>query len=369
MLHRSSVLPAAVVTACLLLSPARAQEPLKLDDTEFSRLVQKFKENDLVGLHRLHAEHFQPLSQEQCDVVALLAAERLAPGPEIAGLPPKERFNFLSKASEKVRNAWGINVACADILHLYLGETRRITDARVVPHLVEALDHPDPTVCRYAFYTLRNITRHETGEGYFGRGLREKSERHERLVKWWRDWWQATKDKHPIYDPELEKKLLTEMDGLVARIAKGLQPATDDRDAKFPGMAMFTRLWESQKLLSGRQGDVLVYDYDPSRLALFLGPRHVPHDELPRIELRYVFDFPDLVEKEEPKPAAEKLPPEKEKAAESLKKKERPMRKEVFSAPLEGTGITLHALVTSKDAALEQALVHILKRGKGPVGN
>jgi hypothetical protein len=87
---------------------------------------------------------------------------------------------------------------------------RLITDPRVIKPLIDMLDMPGTktSIPLEACQVLCQVTRRE----YDNLDRPFRSERREEFVQWWKDWWAKNHDRHPVYDDELQKRV-------VARVA------------------------------------------------------------------------------------------------------------------------------------------------------
>jgi len=80
---------------------------------------------------------------------------------------------------------------------------RDTENPRLIAPLINILDDPDvPTYVRdQAAQVLCRLTRREYTELY----QYSDGEKHAQFVRWWRDWWEKNKDKHPVFDDELKR--------------------------------------------------------------------------------------------------------------------------------------------------------------------
>jgi hypothetical protein len=87
-----------------------------------------------------------------------------------------------------------------------LCESRMISDARVIPYLIDALSHRNDLVAEASYEALRFLTHRMVDAGAPSLPMRGSREVKERVISWWKQWWEEKKDNHPIFDVATEEK-------------------------------------------------------------------------------------------------------------------------------------------------------------------
>jgi len=248
-----------------------------------------FEQRDLLALQRLPAAEVEHLSPSERNAVALAAAQALTIkgyARALGGQSPNRRFTQPeardSPAEAECRRQWGINMRSAELLR-GLAEKRLIDEALVLPHLIEALEHPDRHfVGRDSFYALQHLTRRSSGEDYWGRGVPDGAS-HRRINRWWREWWERNQLKRPVFDLELEAAARREVLRLSRIIDDRLKPT-------FPELALFE---VPDELALRWQRPLFHVEYDPGEGAVPVGPGVLP-ERLPWVLVSCQFRTEEL---------------------------------------------------------------------------
>lgn len=159
------------------------------------------------------------MTQNERNDLALIAAERLTLGDLGKNLTAADwKPEFINRPENKpIGSRWWMNQRAAELLR-YMCEQHYVSDAKVILHLIDALDHPDRWwVRRDALYALVALTHHHCGDRTISNYDKEKYLAE--VNDWWRRWWRAKQNKHPIYDSELDTRIKAEGQKVVQRIA------------------------------------------------------------------------------------------------------------------------------------------------------
>ena len=267
---------------------------------EAAQVLRLFEERDLLALQRLRNAEVEALAASERNAVALAAAKALTLAPyarALGGQSPHRRFTQPeardSPAEAECRRQWGINMRAAELLR-HLAERRLIGEARVLPHLIGALDHPDRQfVGRDSFYALQHLTRRSSGAAYWGRGVPDAA-RHRKITRWWREWWEKNRSQRPVFDPELEAAARGEVFRLSRLIETRVKP-------QFPELALFQA---PEELPLRWQGPLFYVEYNPALSAVPVGPGLDPK-RLPWVLVSCRFRTEELPDREprDPEPA------------------------------------------------------------------
>ncbi len=193
-------------------------------------VLRLFKERDLIPIQHLSVRLIEALPLEERNRIALAAAESLgieACRPHLASQTLLEYLTTPTKddSVEKAecRRQWGINTSSAELLR-HMADKRVINDPRIIPFLIQGLDHPDrSSVGQKCYYALARLTGRQPGYQYWSR--RGKDDQwHAEITAWWKRWWKQNHDKHPVFDTEIEARVKEEMLRLAARIETDLKP-------------------------------------------------------------------------------------------------------------------------------------------------
>jgi len=311
------------------------------EQVNWRRVVHALEGRDLGQIQELCPGSVEHLSLDQRNAIALAAAKSLSIAQYIDAIGESRLWeHFTTPPAEdspreaECRRQWGINMAAAELLR-HLAEKRLINDPRVLPYLIEALDHPDRfSVGQKCFYALGYLTRHTSGEVYWAR-LVEDEKRHKEVVLWWQGWWSKNRGRHPVFDAEVERRARAE----VIRVARQIE-----REVK-PHRAELSLFSLPKNLVLRWPRLLFEIEYNP-RLWSLAPPLNVDRDSLPWVHISCRFQSEDLpaeapwAAKETPTPPGE------------LRE---PVRAVYFRA-LEGTDIVVEVLAASKDEGLIAAL-------------
>jgi hypothetical protein len=250
----------AILLTIVLMSNCVVTEE-KLD---FRVIVKMFADRDLTSIQSIRPQSIEDLALDQRNQVALAAAKSLSVKKYIEAIGDDSIYKHFTKpstqespAETECRKQLGINRSSASLLQ-HLAEKRMINDPGILPYLIEALDHPDRHwVGQKCFYALKYLTRQESGDIYWAR-LVSDEKKHAEIHKWWQDWWQRNREKHPIFDADLETLARREVLRLARSIDENLKP-------RFPELKLF----QVPETLPLRWQRPLFYvEYDPGNWSL-----------------------------------------------------------------------------------------------------
>jgi len=322
------------------VEPEAAREEVRL---RFEKLKGTFLSHDLLGMQAVHLKDFTGLSPGQVNEIAVLAARRLGIAHLLKGVKFDDFHAFLRTDRPgvgQIRRQWGINMACAEILR-QLSEKRLIADPSVIPHMIQALDHPARSfVGQKAFYALTYLTRRRSGRTYWAR-LPDDPKTRAAISKWWADWWARNRDKSPIFSVALEERLQKRVSEIARRIETQVKP-------RFPGelqeySAEGIRYSHSQPAFN------FIFDADMSLPLGALDDPPVPRpepDTLLWLQVRARFVTPCLPPEVDQWAVRDVAPPAR--AAGGLKV--------LFESPVEGTDLVLQVRLFTPNRQLEKAV-------------
>ena len=339
----------SVLTMISALAPAAEVIPAENraaagDSPGAQAAVKLFEARDLDGLQKLRPQSLEGLPLDQRNRVALAAAKSLGIEEYLGAIKRDEIPKHFTKppaqdspAEAECRKQWGINTAAAELLQ-HLAGKRLVNDSRLLPHLIAGLDHPDRFwVGQKCYYALGSLARHESGSVYWSRMV-EDPKQHAEIVSWWKNWWDRNKDRHPVFDEEVEKRAREEVLRLARVIEEKVKPGRRE-------LALFTA---PRELPLRWQVPFFDVNYSPALLAT--PPLKVARDRLPWLDISCRFQSADLP------PAAEAPSPPPE-----LKGRE----EAVYSKVLDGTDLIVEVLAASKDSALIKDLAAALAKAPG----
>lgn len=349
-----SMLVAVLWTGVLLLLEnhlASAGQPDGSKDAHARREFQQFKEilarQDLTALRRIqriNRSRYETWNQKQRDEIALILAQNLKIRSLLESLEDQQWreirssqqwSQFVGKQPQDgpVRIRWGINAAAAGTLN-YLARKRLITEPRVIPYLIEALEHPDQgSIRRDAFGALSHLTRHSTGLHYFSFSRRDP-EKDRQLIGWWKRWWEANQDKHPVFEPALEQEARSEVLRLARTIEQELKPRYRDELRYFR---------TPEKPLGFGYPHLLFHlEYNPRMLAWHIPAVNNPPPPWLLILCRFGTEEPKAPD---PRPEVPKPPKELEHLV-----------KTVYARELDGTDVLVTVSVASSNKGLANDL-------------
>jgi len=276
----------AAITAMVL---ALAATGVADESAGWHGIVELFRDRDLIAIQHINTGAIEALPLEQRNAIALAAARSLAiadylyavgdpPVPQCFTSPPADD----NPAKAECRRQWGINSSAAELLR-HLAERRLIDDPRLLPYLIEGLDHPDrSSVGQKCFYALSYLTRHRSGDAYWARMVADER-KHREIVRWWQDWWDRCSDKHPVFNAEAESLSRAEVLGAARRIEEQVKP-------HHPELSLFSVPDELTPQLSSRFFQI---EYNPWCYSL-VPPAMVDRGNLPWLCISSRFQSQDL---------------------------------------------------------------------------
>jgi len=257
--QKMKTIVASFLVTALLVNCANAEEVVNSN-----AIVKTFEARNLSGIQGIRPQVIEKFSSGERNAIALAAAKSLSITEYIGAIGTNSIYKHFTKPpaqdspeEAECRKQLGINWSAASLLQ-HLAEKRMIDDAKVLPYLIDALDHPDRNgVGQRCFYALKSLTRQTSGEIYWAR-LVEDQQIHTEITKWWRDWWGKNKDKHPVFDLEMEGRARDEVLRLSGLIEKQIKP-------QFAELALF----QSPPTLPLRWQKPLFYiEYKPGNWSL-----------------------------------------------------------------------------------------------------
>ncbi|MGA2555841.1 MAG: hypothetical protein ABSG04_06150 [Verrucomicrobiota bacterium] len=106
----------------------------------------------------------------------------------------------------------------------WIENLRGISDPVVIAPLIEMLDYPggraDAGIKDEAAYVLCRLTGREYYPPLYQRYW--QGEDYLRFVRWWREWWAKNKDRHPVFDSEIEEMIKARIGIIERQLAKDL---------------------------------------------------------------------------------------------------------------------------------------------------
>jgi hypothetical protein len=339
-----SSIVALMLLSATPLTPAAAESADA--KAELANIKKLFAERDLIPLQRQYyisgigrIKNLPPACRNE---VALLAAHNLSLGKYRQGLSDKEIWPTLTGGTRpELNRQWGINNVAANILR-ELSEHRLTTERKVLPFLIEALAYPDSGFRRQAYHSLYYLTKRRVGDDVWGRGIIDAA-REPGFRAWWLDWWQANKDRNPIYTAEVETKVKKRVEEIYRKMDAELAPKFNE----LFGLKTFdyrTHIHPTSRVV----GEI---DYAPGRRAYIALPKGVNgpinFNKLPRIQVEARFATPNP---KEAAPKEKRLP--KENKIEV-----------VHRELLPGTDIEIRVLAATPNADLTRALRDLFQPG------
>ena len=308
--------------------PVRPPGPVTVD--EVRRLYQ---ERNLIGLQQVMRVAFvKDLPLADRNAIALLAAQNLEIKDYLKDAVFTDFHAFLrekTQVNDPIRIQWGINMTSAALVR-DLSYPRLISEPRVIPYLIAALDHPDRGfVGRDCHSALRSLTRHRVGDRYFSTGQKDPA-LCARIVAWWRDWWKANQDRHPVFDLALEDTARTRVLEILRLIEKEVKP----------------RYWQfglfpvpKDRLTFSDTPPLYDYSYDPDVMAIPIA-RAGRARPLTWLQVRVEFGTPPMVDNDPRAGALARRP-----AEESL----RDRVEDIYAERLEGTDVVITVSLATTD--------------------
>lgn len=309
--------------------------------TNAGSVVKAFEERNLAEIQGIRPRSSEGFSLKERNEVALAAAKSLSIKEYIGAIGTDSIYRHFTKPHKQdspqeaeCRRQLGINWSAASLLQ-HLAEERMIDDPKVVPYLIDALDHPDRyRVGQKCFYALTALTRQESGDIYWAR-LVPDAKQHAEICRWWKDWWKQNKEKHPIFDAELETLARKRVLQLTRIVAENLRP-------RFPELNLF----QVPETLPLRWQRPLFYvEYDPSTWSLPLDFFNgITRKRLPWILVSCRFQSAGL---QDTWAIEEKLQPTG---------KLRDRMKTCYSETLQGSDLLVEVMVASENETLMKAM-------------
>ena len=333
---------ASVLATALMADCAHADKTISA-----SAVVEMFEQRDLKRVQRTSLKAVGWLPLEERNEAALAAAKSLSIKKYTGAIGKNSIHKHFTKppgqdspAEAECRRQWGINMSAAELLR-HLSEQRMINDPRVLPYLIAALDHPDRgSVGQPCFYALRHLTYHESGDAYWAQ-LGGDAKRHVEVLSWWKEWWKKNRQKHPIFDRNVEERSRALVLDLAKRIDAELKP-------KYPQLAEFSV--PKQLRLCGPPSPLFDIEYNP-RLLANVHPHGLDRDDLPWLYIACELKTPDLTEPPGWRRQYERLPP----------RGLRSHLKKVYSFEVDGTDIIVSVRVASRQNELIKDIERVLK--------
>ncbi len=309
------------------------------------RYVHMFEGRNLTHMAKIRLEDIKSLPLEERNRVAVAAAKCISI-KGVTGVDNERRYlqqypeKLSPEETEYRRKQWerGLNSCSAGFIRR-LAEKRLINDSRILPYLIEGLDHPEGSwIPDYCLGSLQDLTHHSSGQYYSG-SFRDNKERRLEVSTWWQHWWEKNKNNHPVFDSELENRARAEVMELAQLIDTKLK-------GRFPELEFF-KVPETLPLQWGIS--VLRIDYSPSNWSL--PPFHsglVKRELLPWILISCRFRSEDLPIYG---PYRDKLEPTPEFLQHA---------RTLYSNVLEGSDLIIEVRAASKDQKLMAEMELIL---------
>ena len=340
--NKMRVITVSVLMVTLLLNCTFAEEAISL-----SAIVKMFEERDLRAIQNTPPQVIAKLSLKERNEAAVAAAKSLSIKNYIGAIGTNSINTHFTKPpaqdspeEAECRKQLGINWSAASLLQ-HLAEHRTINDPRILPLLIDGLDHPDRGfVGQKCFYALKRLTYHQSGDAYWGR-LVEDNARHQEIVSWWRSWWQDKKDRHPVFDQDAETRSRTLVMDLARRIEAKIKPS-------YPGLTEFSV--PEHLPLHGPPSPLFEVEFNPRHFA-DMHPKRLDRTHLPWVSLICELATADL-----PEPANWSRP-----QRPSPPKELQPHVQEVYSQVIEGTDIRVIVRAASEETELLKAMERVLK--------
>jgi hypothetical protein len=220
---------------------------------------------------------------------------------------------------------------------------RLVTEPRIIPILLERLKKPRPgnesDEIRMTLQSLSAMTRRMSYAQRFEsmRLYRSGPAGRGQVIQWWESWWQNNKDKHPVYDYEVDQKLKRELLRVERTIEQEVKP-------DFAQLASFTANTNLAHIpLNGLMTELYEDRYSPNTFGGLPPP--------PLLEIAGHFEGPP--------------PPDMPPNTSGSPQRWANMLTSVYSNKLEGTAVYLEVKVDSRSTNLVTALRRTLSDTKG----
>jgi hypothetical protein len=235
---------------------------------------------------------------------------------------------------------------------LYLAGEGLITDARIIPCLltgIKARPYRNSVISNSSLKTLALMTRRMPGAYAWSSDFDNKADTRKRkeIVAWWEDWWERNRDKHPVYDPEVDSIIWSAFLSVQDAIEEKVKPAHPELSL-FHAQKNIRRLRPAMPLTQ-----IYEYQYEPDMHSIPIlygatnGAIHaVGFNDLPWLEVACRFEDPEFPNRYEELRTKDRKPPERLTS----------MLTSVYSNHIAGTAIYLEVRVASPNKDLVRDL-------------
>jgi hypothetical protein len=316
------------------------------------KLVEK---KDFYGAENLYWKENGAFAQEQRNAVFVSAAESLVMAN---GTPTNKAGTYLNAFDGGALSFMNSMVAYYDYVTLSNGTTYNdcgITTAKAIPYLIEGLKvvgTGDPRfIDQYSqiiIQILGKLTRRNTG---YVNGYGHFFERnHEAVIKWWQEWWQENKERHPVFDANLEIILRD----AVLKIEEEVTQAKPNRTFQWDGGARFALeqhgdFYSGNEWNGGSPNSAFTFSFGHSQEGGAKNGTYAPELGDDVLYIRGEFLTKGLAGKDGPAHGT------------SFSGQKFPMQ-EIFSETVNGTGIAIKVQIATTNTALLRVLGEKLKK-------
>jgi hypothetical protein len=321
-------------------------------EQNFQSLVKLVEQKQFYPARNFYWQQKGVFSQDQRNAFFLSAAESLVMTNE---MPENKARTILA----------GIDIGALEFMGSLLGDhdyiregisykDHGITTSEAIPCLIEGLqvvENEDPRFIDQhsgaIINTLWCLTRRNTG---FVNGNDHFFERnHEAVISWWWKWWQENKDRHPVFDANLEIILRDE----VLKIDEKIRQAKPTPDFHWDSSARFElehngNFYSGNEWNGGPKNSVFMYDYGHMPGNIAMGGGYFPERGADVLYIHGEFLTEWLPEKSEPIYGT------------TFSGQKFPMQN-IFSETVKGTGIAIKVQITTTNTALIKILREKLK--------
>lgn len=187
----------------------------------------------------------------------------------------------------------------------------------------------------------RNRAAVVAANAYWGRMV-EDAKRHDQVSAWWRDWWNANKNKHAVFDREVEERVRI----LVLDLAETIESELKPMHRQLPKF-----LVPEQVRLHSRPSPLFDVEFNPW-FSASASSEGLHRDNWPWLYISCEFQTSDLAEPPDWQRRDERLPPQH-------------LRDHVtkaFNCQLDGTDIAIKVKAAAKDVELVKSIQRVLKK-------
>jgi hypothetical protein len=317
-------------------------------EQNFQSLVKLVEQRQFYPAHDFYWQQKGIFSQDQRNAIFLLAAKML--------IITNDAKLHLDQVDESDLHFLG-DLLLADYFTVQDGVTYRdygITNSEGIPFLITALTdvtNEDPRLvdmdAKLIIQELKTLTRRDTG--YINGNDHFFTKNYQAVTAWWQDWWRQNKNRHPVFDVDLEKILRSDVLKLNEKIMR-VKPTPNfhwDSSARFE-LEHAGNFYTGNEWNGGPKNSVFMYEYGHMPGNIAMGGGYFPERGADVLYIHGEFVTEWLPENDEPIYET------------SISGKRFPMQ-EVFSETVEGTGIAIKVQIATTNTALVNVIREKLK--------